>query len=104
MDWNINIGVLIGEFTDQLMDLLQIYLSDKRREKEKIRELKLGVLEDLVGYPTVLVSNYNRNAELHRACFFSALNRIVVTFSDSEELVEKHHEFQNVNLSRQTNH
>lgn len=101
MNWSTIIGVFIGGLFTLAGGLLQVLLSDKRRKEEKIKELKLKVLEDLMGHRAALVSNPSRNMEMHRERFFSALNRIDVTFSDSKEVVKKYREWQNAKSSTQ---
>lgn len=101
MDWSTIMGVLIGGFFTLSGGILQVLLSNKRRKEESKKEIKLRVLEDLMGHRMALVPNPSRDIGEHRGPFFSALNRIDVTFADNDKVVKKYREWQNAKSSTQ---
>ncbi|MDX8045390.1 DUF6680 family protein [Gracilibacillus sp. S3-1-1] len=101
MDWNTIVGVVIGGLFTLSGGGLQVFLTDRKRKEERRKEIKLEVLEGLIGNRAALLPVSDERIEMYKAPFFSALNRIDVIFYDNLEVIEKYHEWKNAMVSSQ---
>lgn len=101
MNWSTLIGIFIGGAFTLAGGWFQVYLSHKKSREDMRTALKISLLEDFMGNRLAMKNNLSVDISGYKVTFFSAFNRIDVTFSDSSNVIKKLREYENALFSKE---